>query len=269
VSTTYTHCDPAHPGDVTSVTDPVGRTASFTYDADGEVCLDDDHAVRWRYGHDCCGVRRWMAKRCARLPAPHCGTRVVPCAWRFARRRHHDDGVRRSRRGPTSVTEPERAHRHQGLRHGRQRSKTRLTRSATPPRHVRRRQISLRPPRRPTAARCTRRTTQTETCARRPTATATRRRTRTIRLGIAISVTDPLNRATSYGYDPAGNVITRTILPARSRRQHTTRRTKLTAICYSDGATPNVAYAYNADGHRKSMQDGTGTTTYTYDGTNA
>ena len=36
-------------------------------------------------------------------------------------------------------------------------------------------------------------------------------------------------------------------------------------MSYSDGTTPNVAYAYDLEGNRTSMADGTGTTSYTYD----
>ena len=40
---------------------------------------------------------------------------------------------------------------------------------------------------------------------------------------------------------------------------------RLLSTSYSDGATPPVSYAYDADGRRVSMTDGTGTTTYDYD----
>ena len=40
---------------------------------------------------------------------------------------------------------------------------------------------------------------------------------------------------------------------------------RLTAIAYSDGATPGVSYHYDANGNRTQMQDGTGQTTYIYD----
>jgi YD repeat-containing protein len=51
-------------------------------------------------------------------------------------------------------------------------------------------------------------------------------------------------QTTTYGYDP---------------------RNRLTSIDYSAAGTPDVAYAYDANGNRTSMADGTGTTTYTSD----
>jgi RHS repeat-associated protein len=58
------------------------------------------------------------------------------------------------------------------------------------------------------------------------------------------TVVDPLGRTTTLGYDPLN---------------------RLTSVSYSDGTTPNVAYAYDANGTRTSMADGTGTTTYASD----
>src|SRR5207248_126680 len=45
---------------------------------------------------------------------------------------------------------------------------------------------------------------------------------------------------------------------------------QLTSIAYANPAAgytaaPNVGYAYDSDGHRSSMTDGTGTTSYSYD----
>jgi YD repeat-containing protein len=55
---------------------------------------------------------------------------------------------------------------------------------------------------------------------------------------------DPLGQTTSFGYDSVN---------------------RLTGITYSDGQTPGVGYAYDGNGNRSSMTDGTGSTTYTYD----
>ncbi len=57
------------------------------------------------------------------------------------------------------------------------------------------------------------------------------------------TLTDPLGKTTTYGYDPLNRLI---------------------SISYVDG-TPNVGYAYDNDGNRVQMTDGTGTTTYTPD----
>ncbi|MBV9322843.1 MAG: RHS repeat protein, partial [Chloroflexi bacterium] len=64
-----------------------------------------------------------------------------------------------------------------------------------------------------------------------------------------LSVTDPLNQLTSFGYDALN---------------------RLTSVSYSNAApgtstTPNINYAYDTNGNRTSMGDGTGTTSYGYD----
>lgn len=62
--------------------------------------------------------------------------------------------------------------------------------------------------------------------------------------GNLTTVTDPSGRTTTYTYDPAGNV---------------------TGMDYSDAATPDVsAIDYDPAGHRTSMTDGTGTSTWSY-----
>jgi YD repeat-containing protein len=62
--------------------------------------------------------------------------------------------------------------------------------------------------------------------------------------GNLVSVVDPLNRTAVSGFD------------ALNRR---------TTIDYSDPGTPDVAYAYDANGNRTSMTGGTGVTSYVYD----
>ena len=62
--------------------------------------------------------------------------------------------------------------------------------------------------------------------------------------GNAATIVDPLGQTTTYGYDP---------------------RNRLTSIDYSAAGTPDVAYAYDANGNRTSMTDGTGATSYVSD----
>jgi RHS repeat-associated protein len=83
-----------------------------------------------------------------------------------------------------------------------------------------------------------------------------------------ISATDPLHRTTSYGYDNAGNRTSLTDPSGRTTNFGYDQANQLTDITYSDGKTPNVSYRYDANGRRTSMADGTGTTTYTYDSLN-
>ncbi len=81
-----------------------------------------------------------------------------------------------------------------------------------------------------------------------------------------ISITDPLNRTTTYGYDPAGN---RTSIVQPGNLTTTLgydADNELTSMSYSGGTTPNVTMGYDADGNRISMTDGTGTSSWTWDG---
>ncbi|MBV9895819.1 MAG: hypothetical protein JO020_16765, partial [Chloroflexi bacterium] len=64
-----------------------------------------------------------------------------------------------------------------------------------------------------------------------------------------LTLTDPLNQLTTFGYDAVN---------------------RLTGITYTNpapgtSATANVSYVYDANGNRLSMGDGTGSTTYVYD----
>jgi YD repeat-containing protein len=85
-----------------------------------------------------------------------------------------------------------------------------------------------------------------------------------------IEVRDPLNHATRYGYDAVGNrtVITDANTLAGAGGAVTLLvyddANRLTDIDYSD-STPDVSFTYDDMGHRLSMLDGTGVTTYTYD----
>ena len=87
--------------------------------------------------------------------------------------------------------------------------------------------------------------------------------------GELIAETQPASGTTSLTYDPAGNLATRTTTAGVATYGYDAAN-ELTAITYSSPATgfpsaANVAYAYNADGERTSMTDGTGTTNYAYD----
>lgn len=77
--------------------------------------------------------------------------------------------------------------------------------------------------------------------------------------------TDPNNRTTGYGHDAAGNRITITQPGSMTTTLAYDNADQLTSINYSDPATPDVTFTYNANGQRLTMADGTGTTTYTWD----
>ncbi len=80
-----------------------------------------------------------------------------------------------------------------------------------------------------------------------------------------VTTTDPLTRTTVYTYDLAGNKTALTDPMGRTTQYGYDADDELTRIGYSDGTTPNVAYTYTATGQRRTMADGTGTTTYQYD----
>ena len=88
----------------------------------------------------------------------------------------------------------------------------------------------------------------------------------------ATSVTDPDGRVTTYAYDPAGNLATKQD-PGGSCGSGTgctsysyDAANEQLSVSYSDGVTPNVtATAYDADGRRTSVTDGTGTSAYAFD----
>ncbi|HEV3319323.1 MAG TPA: DUF6531 domain-containing protein [Solirubrobacteraceae bacterium] len=84
-------------------------------------------------------------------------------------------------------------------------------------------------------------------------------------IGEVTEVVDPLGRKTVKEYDKAGNLTSLTDPAKRTATYKYDVANRLKEITYSDGKTPTVKYAYDEDGDRTSMTDGTGTTTYGYD----
>lgn len=82
------------------------------------------------------------------------------------------------------------------------------------------------------------------------------------------SVTDPLNRVTAYAYDGAGNLTQVTNASQLATTFAYDAANELTGVTYASANTPNVSYGYDAAGRRTSMTDGTGQTTYGYDSLN-
>jgi RHS repeat-associated protein len=76
---------------------------------------------------------------------------------------------------------------------------------------------------------------------------------------------DPLGRKTMKQYDSAGNLKSVTDAAKRITTYTYDAANRLQEASYSESATHNVKYEYNADGERTSMTDGTGTTAYSYD----
>jgi RHS repeat-associated protein len=79
------------------------------------------------------------------------------------------------------------------------------------------------------------------------------------------SRTDPDGRTTSSVIDPAGLVTSTTDPAGRKTSMNYDAAGELIGTTYSDGKTPSVSYGYDPDGHKVTMTDGTGTTSWTYD----
>jgi RHS repeat-associated protein len=88
------------------------------------------------------------------------------------------------------------------------------------------------------------------------------------------TVTDPNTRVTTYGYDAAGNRTTvqqpggncAAVPKVACITYGFDAANETTSVTYSDPGTPGVSnIAYDADGQRTSMTDGTGTSSWTWD----
>jgi RHS repeat-associated protein len=85
-------------------------------------------------------------------------------------------------------------------------------------------------------------------------------------LGRRTSSTDPLGRTTHYGYDPAGNQTSLTNAEGQVMTTAYDAANEPTAITYSDGKTPNVtSIAYDLDGQRTAQTDGSGSWAWHWD----
>ena len=85
-------------------------------------------------------------------------------------------------------------------------------------------------------------------------------------LGRVVAVTDPLGRVTHHAYDPAGNETSMTDPEGQVTTRNYDAGNQLTSVAYSDGKTPNVTgITYDADGERTGMTDATGAWTWRWD----
>jgi RHS repeat-associated protein len=89
------------------------------------------------------------------------------------------------------------------------------------------------------------------------------------------STTDPGNHTTTFAYDLAGNLVakgdpgvsacTATSSAAGCTTYAYDAENRRTGISYHDTATADVSFAYDANGRRVTMSDGTGESTWQYD----
>jgi len=84
-------------------------------------------------------------------------------------------------------------------------------------------------------------------------------------LGRVLTSSDGLGRATSFSYDSVGRPTTAADTLSQTTTYSYDTDGRLTQVSYTDGLTHNVSYTYDALGRPLTMQDGTGTTNYSYD----
>lgn len=82
--------------------------------------------------------------------------------------------------------------------------------------------------------------------------------------GRLATATDPNRRTTTYGYDLAGNRTTALDPAGRTTTSTYDTSNRLTRVAYSDGS-PSETFRYDNAGRRTSMTDTTGTSSFTYD----
>ena len=80
-----------------------------------------------------------------------------------------------------------------------------------------------------------------------------------------VQETRPGNHVTGHSYDISGNEVARTDAAGRVTNLGYDGDNRLVSVGYSNGSTPAVRYGYDVNGRRTSMDDGTGTSSWTYD----
>jgi RHS repeat-associated protein len=260
-TTTYRYDDPAHPGDVTSVTDPNGHTTQLAYDAFGDLASVTDAAGDMTtYAYDT--GRGWRTSKVS----PKGNVSGANPADYTTTYTHDAYGRLTVTKDPMwTSTAPSQ---HQTVRHydadGNLDSVTdgdghttlyahdaagELTSATRPDGTV------LRTDYWPdgTVYHQYDGASQATTYAYDP-------------LGKLASITDPLSRVTQVHYDGVGNLRTRTDPAGRTTTYTYDAADQLVAVDYSDAGTPDVtSIGYDADGQRTTMTDGTGTSTWTWD----
>ena len=79
------------------------------------------------------------------------------------------------------------------------------------------------------------------------------------------STTDPLNRTKKLAYDLANHLLTLVDAAGRTTSYGYDNAGRRTSVSYSDAVTPNVTYGYDNAGRRNAMTDGSSFSSYAYD----
>jgi RHS repeat-associated protein len=256
---TYAYADAAHPTEVTTATDPNGKTTTYTYDSYGDKTSETDAASHvTKYGYNTSlgeltstvsptGTAAGTTTSCS-PPATGCTTYAHDAFGNLA-----------------TTTDP--------LEHttnatfdadGNQLTSTDANSHTTTTAYDADDQpISVKQPSTATAT-----TTYNGDSTVEKTTDANGKVTGYAydAQGRKTSSTNPDSKVTNYTYDSMGRVKTVTQPDGEVMTNTWDGAGELTGIAYSgDASTPSIAYTYDGDGRRKSMTDGTGTTTYAYD----
>ena len=274
-TTTFGHADTAHPGDLTSVTDPDGRVQSFTYNADGDqvtatTSTGGGNSRTTTAGYDAAGERVCLTSPNTTATCPSSGavpagasswtydavgevTASTDAAGHTTKASYDADG------NTTGTTDP--AGNTTQATFDADNRQTSATTGAGGSASVTKAGYDIAPG----ATGCPAGSTGTAYCT---TTTDPRGNTTVDAYSVrdqVLAETRPGAQTTSHAYDPAGNQTLLTDPLGQATSYTYDNANRLTATAYSDGTTPNVSYAYDADGRRTGMTDGTGTTSYTFD----
>jgi RHS repeat-associated protein len=263
-TTSYAYSDSAHPGDVTSVTNPDGNVTSYTYDGNGDVAsmsVSPSSGVTntTTYAYDADGERTCAASPNATAAGVVCPAAGSPKVADTTASSYNADGE------ITSVTNP--LGRTTGYGYDGNGNRIQVT---DPAAHVtgytyngNNQQTKVT---RPDGTSLSSTYDANGNLTSQVNAAGATTKYTYDPLNRVTSTTDPLGHTTRYWYDLDGNRTTLTDPSGRVTTYSYDSASQLTGITYSDGATPNVSYSYDADGQRSSMTDGTGTTSYSFDG---
>jgi RHS repeat-associated protein len=260
--TTYAHADAAHPGDVTSITDPLGRLTRITYDAFGDLASHTTSpasgiANTATFMYDADGEQVCVASPRVTATGVHCPSAGLPRVANTTTTAYNADGQ------PTSVTDP--LGRTTSNTYDANGNKTRVT---DPLGHVTNYTYD--------ALNRVTKTLRADGSAILNTydgngnlvSTKDGNGRQTTKVYDALNrltlTTDPLGHTTAYSYDAAGNRSSLVDASGRTTTYAYDAGDHLSAISFSDGTTHGVIYTYDADGRRTTMTDKTGTTHYSY-----
>jgi RHS repeat-associated protein len=259
--TTYHHDDSAHPGDLTSVTDPNGHTSTATYDSVGDLAsVTDPAGDKTSFGYDT--GRGW---RTSQVSPKGNVTGADPAAYTTT---YAYDAYGR----PALIRDPlwtsTAPSKHQSTRHydadGNLDSVTDADGHTTTYTYDPAGELT-------SAGRADSTTLRTDywpdgTIRHQYDAANQATAYDYDTVGNLASITDPLGRGTLLKVDGVGNLVTSTDPAGRTTTYTYDAANELTALNYSDPATPDVTnISYDGDGQRTAMTDGTGATTWVWD----